>query len=898
MFLSPPSSKAGLIEIHPILQGTKNLEVSPLQYRRDGSSSLDNRDDIESHNRGVAANEVQKVASVSKIAIPNVDVTNNTELSNGAEGGSCEERYRDESCCAKESGNHEIHSSSQHETNQSKLEAMKKALDTGDKANIKEAFSNWLAVEGKNETEQCRNQKKNRVVCPVDGCEKSIIDLIRHLKSVHKWDEKRAVLARGQFGLRKTREIMPGRKRKNYTAKMCPMITCGKTVLRLGNHLRQTHNLSDKSHIKMLVDAGQQVKHTIPDCNDESTKRSAAAPAMIAGAQRQCSNSEIDVYEPDLSDSEDDAASIASLYDDEIEIVPTFSEKSLFGTFKKWLMSLDGGDKKEVNAKLHVSQLLTICRHLQASTEAGGECSNVIAIFEADQVHSQWLDKFRTERRPGTVKAYLHSLMHLCHFVKTCPSIVEVEQAKIEVLISKINYWLKSLTKSVNRRKWEKREEDLGRIATKEDFHNFEKSEPVRNAIKIISDFMTSEKQIIMKEFTLVRDYLINALLLCNAARSGAVANMTVQNTERAERDGDTMVVTVHDHKTMESCGPAIICMPLVIFTYLGIYLKKMRSRIVGITGNSKHGNVFVTNTGMPMSSSALSGQIGSFWRAAIGKHMNASLLRKSWVSYIHECHPEMKASLACHMNHAVKTAENTYFIQDKRKKSARTSEFMSNVLIESNESADQEVKPADDDEYETLQSIFADNIERRKISTQDVREAAKEHTFVKESVRSVYLKVRYMISKLECPPLPTEFDTPSDRINRMNEEDQPTVVSNERSTRRVATKDRKPCRQQNEMPDERSEELFDGEEDHVSDDLSYATTSEKRYNYSSKENKQIANMFGSFIKSRGTIKEDAIFKLFQETESLRYLTKKLTSRQLTDKIRSMKKAHSYKNRR
>ena len=124
---------------------------------------------------------------------------------------------------------------------------------------------------------------------------------------------------------------------------------------------------------------------------------------------------------------------------------------------------------------------------------------------------------------------------------------------------------------------------------------------------------MTADKQIIMKEFTLARDYLMNALLLCNAARSGAVANMTVLNVERAEKDGDTMVVTVHDHKTLESCGPAIICMPLVIFTYLGIYIRKMRSRIVGITGNDKEGNVFISNTGLPMSSSALTGQIGSF---------------------------------------------------------------------------------------------------------------------------------------------------------------------------------------------------------------------------------------------------------------------------------------------
>ena len=149
---------------------------------------------------------------------------------------------------------------------------------------------------------------------------------------------------------------------------------------------------------------------------------------------------------------------------------------------------------------------------------------------------------------------------------------------------------------------------------------------------------------------------------------------------------------------------------------------------------------------------------------------MNASLLRKSWVTYIHECHPELKASLACHMNHAVKTAENAYFINDKRKKSARTSEFISSLLTGSSNSNEQEVKPADDDECETLQRIFSDQIEKRQISTHDVREAAKEHTFLSENVRSVYLILRYMISKLEPLPLPTEYESANDKINRMNE--------------------------------------------------------------------------------------------------------------------------------
>ena len=57
------------------------------------------------------------------------------------------------------------------------------------------------------------------------------------------------------------------------------------------------------------------------------------------------------------------------------------------------------------------------------------------------------------------------------------------------------------------------------------------------------------------------------------------------------------------------------------------------------------------------------------------------------------------------------------------------------------------------------------------------------------------------------------------------------------------------------------SEDLFDADDDNVSDEASCMTASDKRHNYSTKENKLIADTFGSFITASGTIKEDKIFK-------------------------------------
>ena len=117
-----------------------------------------------------------------------------------------------------------------------------------------------------------------------------------------------------------------------------------------------------------------------------------------------------------------------------------------------------------------------------------------------------------------------------------------------------------------------------------------------------------------------------------------------------------------------------------------------------------------------------------------------------------------MKGSLTYHTHHAVKTGKSNYFIHDKRKKTCAHFRIYGSLLASSNNFDEQEVKPANDNEYETLQRIFSDNIEKQEISTNDVREADKEHTLLRENVQSVYLKLRYMISKLEPPPLPSEW--------------------------------------------------------------------------------------------------------------------------------------------
>ena len=279
-----------------------------------------------------------------------------------------------------------------------------------------------------------------------------------------------------------------------------------------------------------------------------------------------------------------------------------------------------------------------------------------------------WLDGFMHKRKPGTVKTYLHSLLSFVKFLTCVDSLVDVEEKNLSAMQTKIQHWLKSLRRPLNERKWEKKEEDARKLAKPEDFINFDEATCVQEAVRVLDRFSASTSTISMSEYTLVRNFLISTVLVDNASRSGAVANVSVKDIAKATRDGDMMVATVLDHKTLAATGPANLCLTLDTFRHLNIFISKIRPQVASASP-AEAATVFLTWHGQPMSSSAVSLAFSSCWQNATGKKMNASLMRKSQVTHIHSCKPQLKLDLALHMNHAVRTAENVYFAQEKKNK-------------------------------------------------------------------------------------------------------------------------------------------------------------------------------------------------------------------------------------
>ena len=101
--------------------------------------------------------------------------------------------------------------------------------------------------------------------------------------------------------------------------------------------------------------------------------------------------------------------------------------------------------------------------------------------------------------------------------------------------------------------------EELADIKTPQNINDFDRSSAAREAISILGIFSGAHNvDLTQHKFTVIRDFLIAEILFNNASRSGALANMKVEELEIARKEG-VYVVGIQDHKTVHIHGEAQI---------------------------------------------------------------------------------------------------------------------------------------------------------------------------------------------------------------------------------------------------------------------------------------------------------------------------------------------------
>ena len=359
-------------------------------------------------------------------------------------------------------------------------------------------------------------------------------------------------------------------------------------------------------------------------------------------------------------------------------------------------------------------------------------------------------------------------------------------------------------------------------------------------------------------QYCVLRDFLLAHLCLQNGSRTGAIPFMRTIEVERATRQGsNSMTVTVLDHKTVESAGPAPLTLECQVYSYLGIFSKKVRPQITGPIESS--GFVFVTYEGLHMKSSSVTEQFNSLWNRTVGptetrKRMNAGLIRKTVTTRVHSEYPHMKGDVAITLNHSVATAEKYYYVQNKIKTAGQTSEKLWQIIREG--SATEDNKSFDD----------------------IARMAMKEDNLSKETVKNLLMKYK-LLGKYDV-------NTVVERAKELKEQEMTTIINLDGKEQDVLN--------QTGLPQPNTVET-DGTNSEDNDEPftdAGSSVCRSRISYTKEEVSTICRVFKDLIQGSRNITTAEVMDTFNNTEELRCMLSKLLPSQLVNKVRTERKGY------
>jgi len=492
-----------------------------------------------------------------------------------------------------------------------------------------------------------------------------VIHLPRHLREQHGWKREDARSATVSFNLRKRYQhrnaTKPTKFRDYHKARRCPVENCSAVITRLSSHLQSCHRIPKISQLykEMLSKARQASKFDKHDHVLDNLSASDHEDETLPSSETVMENSQTVDYEPPET---------VSVNSSNIDCECT----SILENFHSWLKSPDGGTKDAKSAKQHLSQIICIL----TDTEQNELC----ALWD-----KAVLDKFRCrmdEKKflPATKKSYLNSVRHLYRFL-TCEGLCTNEQAKnIGQMKDRLACWISSYRKESAKHVQKKLADDLNKLLTPEDMEKFKSSEVALSAIKILGLFADGLQAITQSDFVIVRDFLLTSIALANANRSGVLATVTLQQFEEARLVDDHYVVSVSEHKTAASYGPAKLVLTPMLHSWVQIYAYHIRPNVVS-PSNAKE--MFLSWTGDSMSSGQITRAVQSIWlKAGLNSTVTFNIFRKTAVTKMHSVHPNMNAQLADLMCHRVQTAQKCYRVIERERTSVAAAKQLATAMM------------------------------------------------------------------------------------------------------------------------------------------------------------------------------------------------------------------------
>ena len=647
--------------------------------------------------------------------------------------------------------------------------------------------------------------------CPVSTCGCKVCHIPRHLQKVHGWSREDSRTASVRFGLRKqytkkekgtvcSEDKTGGPKKKDYHhPRCCPITGCKSLVKRMGPHLKNVHHLDPNSQQfkDALLEAKDLEKKTHIG-SDHETLVDFQSGALKEPSKPLSSCTDVLVVEVDSQSDYgcEDNETLAEM--------PQTTGDGALAKFRTWLESADGGkldNKTSTQHEKQVSKLLSVI----------DEKKELSSLFNHLLINDKFLEGHAKEKyHPKTTQSYLMSLRHFYSFALTEQLDVDISKDEIVVLKEKISRWSSSYGKSCSKRHWQKMEEDQQLLITSVQIKEFERSQAARDAICLLGQLSGAHAiNISQSQYTLLRDFLLVEITIDNANRAGALSNMKLAEFKNMRKQGDEFVISVKDHKTLATHGPARIVLSAKLYSWMQIFVAEVRSIICSSSDSKKC--VFLSWTGEPLASSQINKALKSVWKKAeVDGTPSSTLFRKSAVTGVHSSSDssEIRGNLADLMAHNTGTAQRYYKLHEKSLSSVQASKQLrkvmrgkiqeedgyedpkSTVTSTSQATSDECISTSpriswSTDKEKMLKTLFKEEIEKKKISIVTVKSKISGNPLLgNESPKRVYDKVRaqWRYGKPGSPEhveLPSVEETLQQRIERSlgNEDNSSDII-------------------------------------------------------------------------------------------------------------------------
>ena len=331
--------------------------------------------------------------------------------------------------------------------------------------------------------------------------------------------------------------------------------------------------------------------------------------------------------------------------------------------FLEFLSRPTAGDKKQAIRLQHAAQM----RKLLEAIDPGGDDILCLLDHEGDAVWKLWVKPNMVEhkKKPGTIISYLTSYEKFLKFVThsrfnaTAPPVHPDYLKNFEAVKQDLKGWRSTVDSQSHEIKNKRFVDETEGILTLQELEQIKSSGTYNEATKLLIQ-AGQGKELDLKEFVNVRDFLLTRFSLDTGTRPGPLNNSTLEEFSAGKVKGGCKVMLVAKHKRAKD-GPAICPMLPELYKFMTIYVTKIRPHFA----KPEEKALFVTNEGYGFREGTIGRRLSVFVEKCgvrLGSRMAFVDMRKVITTQmLKKATPEEKAVLRRVLAHSEKTSREWY---------------------------------------------------------------------------------------------------------------------------------------------------------------------------------------------------------------------------------------------